>query len=53
MIRVLYVGDGEWVSKTVIKTLCFYAMGTFVDESEFLRKALSEDPEIKVAYAFT
>jgi len=50
VLKVLYVGDGEWVSKTVIKTLGFYAMGTFIDESEFLRKALTSNPEIQVVH---
>ncbi len=49
-INVLYVGDGEWVSRMVTKVLGFYTMGTFVDESMYLKKALSKDPNIKVTH---
>ena len=49
-INVLYVGDGEWVSKVVFKVLGFYTIGQFVDESIYLKRALSKDPQINVTH---
>lgn len=47
-IKVLYVGDGESVNYLVTKGLSAYLAGGFVDESQFLRDALSRDNELEV-----
>jgi len=32
-VNVLYVGDGEYISKLVVKTVGFYVMGEWVEKS--------------------